>query len=108
MGASNRCRCRSCTIRSMTGPALIITLGVLILLSQVHGRGLDLSSTWPMMLVVAGAFQIASAFAPREGHVDPPSGMPQAPPAPPIPPIPPGGTTPTFTPTTGTPTTGER
>jgi hypothetical protein len=87
---SNRisCSCQSCTIRSFVGPAVVITLGVLWLLSEVHGGILDWRSTWPVFLIVIGLLHLASSMASREGHVSslPPQGAPPASPAPPAPP----------------------
>jgi hypothetical protein len=80
---SNRvgCRCQSCTIRGLTGPAVVITIGVLFLLHQVHGGRFYFGNTWPVILVVMGILLLASSMAPREGHIEPP-----APPPPGIPP----------------------
>jgi len=79
-----RCSCRRCTIRSLMGPAIIITIGVLFLLSEVRGGSLDFSNTYPVILIVIGAVSLASALAPTEGHVSssitpavlPPPGLP--------------------------------
>lgn len=85
MAAQNRCRCQSCMIRGLTGPAIVITIGVLFLLHQVHGRYLDFGNTWPILLLVVGLLQLGSALASREGHVDttpaPPAVPPAAPPS---------------------------
>lgn len=83
MSAQDRCHCQSCTIRGFTGPVIVIAIGVLFLLHQVHGGVLDFSNTWPMILVVLGLLHLASAMSSREGHVEP------APPAPAVPPVPP-------------------
>jgi|SRR5580658_1922939 hypothetical protein len=92
MSAQSRCRCQSCTIRGMMGPAILITLGILFLLDQVHGGGglFDKSHTWPFLLVVIGLILLASSLAPRDGHIDPPvqalpTGVPPIPPPPPPP-----------------------
>ena len=85
MSGQTRCRCQSCTIRGMMGPAILITIGILFLLHQVHGGRLQFDNTWPVILLVIGLILLASSLAPRDGHIDPP---PQAlPPGPP--PIPP-------------------
>ena len=85
MSGQTRCRCQSCTIRGMMGPAILITIGILFLLHQVHGGRLQFDNTWPVILLVIGLILLASSLAPRDGHIDPP---PQAlPPGPaPIPP----------------------
>jgi len=85
MSAQNRCRCQSCMIRSLTGPAMVITIGVLFLLDRVHGQYLSFGNTWPVLLLVIGVLQLGGALAPREGHVEtaatPPAVPPAAPPA---------------------------
>ena len=85
---SNRvgCRCQSCTIRGLTGPAVVITIGVLFLLHQVHGGRFYFGNTWPVILVVMGILLLASSMAPREGHIEPPASAPPTPPPPGIPP----------------------
>lgn len=70
MSARVRCHCQSCTIRGLTGPAVVITLGVLFLLSELHGGSLYFGKTWPVLLLVIGLLQLAAAVAPKEGHVD--------------------------------------
>jgi Domain of unknown function (DUF5668) len=86
MSTQGRCRCQSCTIRGLTGPAIVITIGVLFLLHETHGGHLDFQNTWPVILLVIGLLQLASAFAPREGHVEPQPPAPVAP-TPPAPPV---------------------
>jgi len=85
MSAHTRCRCQSCTVRGMTGPALVITIGVLFLLDRVHGGFLYFGNTWPVLLLVIGLLQLGAALASREGHVDsnivPPAAPPPVPPA---------------------------
>jgi len=51
------------------GPAVVITLGVLFLLDQMRGGYFSFSDTWPVILVVIGAVNLACAFAPMEGHL---------------------------------------
>jgi LiaI-LiaF-like transmembrane region len=86
MSAQVRCRCQSCTIRGMMGPAILITLGILFLLHQVRGGHFDFGNTWPVLLMVIGLLLLASSLAPREGHVEPappPMGTPTPPAMPP-------------------------
>jgi len=71
MSAQTRCHCQSCTIRNLTGPAIVITIGILFLLHQLQGGRFWFGNTWPVILVVIGALHVASALAPRDGHVDP-------------------------------------
>jgi hypothetical protein len=75
-----RCSCRRCTIRSLMGPAVIITIGLLFLLSEMRGGDFDFSNTYPVILIVIGAVSLAAALAPMDGHVSsravPPSTAP--------------------------------
>jgi hypothetical protein len=90
MASNVKCNCQSCTIRAMIGPAVVITLGVLWLLHEMHGGRLYFGSTWPVILIVIGLLHLASSLASREGHVSPPPPM-STPPGPPVPPAPPAG-----------------
>ena len=89
MSAQTRCHCRSCTIKSLMGPAIVITVGVLFLLHQTQGGRFFFGNTWPILLLVIGAFQLGSSLAPRDGHVDFPAVGAISPPIPPVPPVPP-------------------
>jgi Domain of unknown function (DUF5668) len=81
MSGQIRCRCQSCTIRGMMGPAILITLGLLFLLHQVQGGRFDFGNTWPVLLMVIGLLLLASSLAPHDGHIEPlPPAAPQAPP----------------------------
>ena len=86
-----RCRCARCTIRSLMGPAVVITIGVLFLLQEMRGGSYGFYNTYPFILVVIGAILLASSVAPREGHLSGetvPPGAPNSvqPPAGPPPP----------------------
>lgn len=85
---SNRvgCRCQSCTIRGLTGPAVVITIGILFLLHQAHRGHFYFGNTWPMILMVMGILLLASSIASRDGHVEPPNPVTPAPPSPGVPP----------------------
>ena len=48
MSTQGKCRCQSCTIRGLTGPAIVITIGVLFLLHETQGGHLDFQNTWPV------------------------------------------------------------
>ena len=73
-----RCNCRRCMIRSLMGPAVIITVGVLFLLDQVRGGYFSFGNTFPVILIVIGAISLASNLAPADGHIFGP--VPPAPP----------------------------
>ena len=81
-----KCRCQSCTIQSLMGPATITTIGVLFLLNSLRGGYLSFGHTWPVILLVIGLVKLASALAPKEGHIGDAPAPPVAPPpaAPPV------------------------
>ncbi len=68
-----RCACRRCTIRSLMGPAIIITVGVLFLLDQIRGGNLSFDNTYPVTLIVIGVISLAAAASSTEGHVSGPA-----------------------------------
>jgi Domain of unknown function (DUF5668) len=69
MSNNDRCNCRRCTIRSLMGPGIIITIGVLFLLSEMRGGDYDFWRMSPVILIVVGFISLASALAPMDGHV---------------------------------------
>ena len=79
-----RCGCQRCTIRGLMGPAIITTLGILFLLSELRRGSLSFVNTFPILFIVIGGILLASALAPMDGHISPPT-YPAAP-APPTPP----------------------
>lgn len=83
-----KCRCQSCMIRGLIGPAVLITIGVLYLLNEVRGGMLRFEHTFPVILLVIGVIQLAAAMAPRDGHIDRtlPAEPPPVAPAPTAPP----------------------
>ncbi len=58
-------RCRSC---HLMGPAILVTLGVLALLSEFDM--VRFRYTWPIILIVIGAIKIIQGNAPTTGHID--------------------------------------
>ncbi len=91
MSPKVKCPCQSCTIRGFVGPAVVITVGVLLLLNEIQGSHFYFGNTWPVILIVIGLMHLASATASRVGHSD---GQPAAstPPAPPSSPATPAQT----------------
>lgn len=87
-GVWRRCSCPRCTIRSLMGPAAVITVGVLFLLQQMRGGMFDFGDTWPFLLIVIGVILLASSVAPMTGHIEA---------VPPPPAIPPGSASPSST-----------
>ena len=67
---SNRyCQCARCRLNGVMGPVILITLGVLILLSQTGMA--EFNRTWPVILLVIGAVKLMQGSASVEGHVGP-------------------------------------
>jgi hypothetical protein len=96
MSTDTRCHCQSCTVRGLMGPVVVITVGVLFLLSQMAGGYFHFGHTFPVLLIVIGLVQLGGSMASREGHIDSPPSIAQAPPPPPPasapqPPFPPQG-----------------
>jgi hypothetical protein len=78
-----RCTCRRCAIRSLMGPAVITTVGILFLLSEfAHSYFFSFWRTFPVILIVIGAILLASSMAPTEGHISD-TAAPVSPPPPP-------------------------
>ena len=88
MSDNPKCRCPRCTIRSLLGPAVIVTVGVLFLLQQMRGGYFDFGNTYPVILVVIGAILLASSLAPMDGHINPELQQQVPPPPPPAAPGP--------------------
>jgi hypothetical protein len=92
-GIRNRCSCPRCTIHSLMGPAVVVTVGVLFLIHEIRDGGFAFGNTWPFILIVIGAILLASSLAPMTGHIDHTS----APPVPPASPATPSSTQSSFT-----------
>ncbi len=83
------CQCDRCRMRKITGPAVLVTIGILALLGNLHGPGFE--RTWPAILLVIGVVKLLQSNASTAGHLDraaqvtaPPSSSPPPPdPAPP-------------------------
>jgi len=82
------CMCEHCRTRRLTGPAMLVTLGVLFLLDTTSRIGFH--RTWPAILLVVGVVKLIQSNASSAGHVGPlppfGSGMPPNPPPPGAPP----------------------
>ena len=80
------CRCQRCRSKGLMGAAILITLGILFLISEYNI--VDFDRTWPVLLIVIGIFIFAGRNASMEGHVQPylvvgntpPSAVPPPPP----------------------------
>ena len=84
------CSCLRCRYRGIMGPVVLMTVGVLFLLSSLNVPSLDFwDHTWPLLLIAIGAVVMLQRTASTEGHVQPFAGAPHFPaqPMPPAPPI---------------------
>ena len=61
MSTQPRCTCSRCTIRGLMGPAVITTLGVLFLFSEMWHGVFSFGHTFPVLFIVIGAILLASA-----------------------------------------------
>jgi len=68
----NQCACERCRCRGIMGPAILVTLGVLLLLGEMHVIAFDY--TWPVLLIVIGVVKVLQSNASMDGHVPPPYG----------------------------------
>src|SRR5229473_8619897 len=81
------CQCARCRTRRIMGPAMLLTIGSLFLLENVHVA--NFGRTWPVILLVIGAVKLLQGSASIEGHIPPGGSIPPAPLVPPVPPVPP-------------------
>jgi hypothetical protein len=95
-GGCSGCGCARCRTRRLMGPAMLLTIGVLFLLENMHESSLGFHRTWPVILLVVGAVKLLQGSASVEGHIpsltpgaSPPIAGGPIPPAPPVPPVPP-------------------
>lgn len=63
------CSCGRCSTRGLMGPAVLITLGLLFLLSNTSHWPFE--RTWPILLIVIGAIKVARYVMTDSGHVNP-------------------------------------
>jgi hypothetical protein len=87
------CQCDRCRMRRITGPAILLTVGVLFQLQTLNG--IDFERTWPAILLVVGIIKLLQSNASSAGHMgvfapNPNAVVPPPPPAPPAPPADPG------------------
>jgi hypothetical protein len=73
-GGAARCYCMRCRGRGLMGPAVLITLGVLFLLSEFGIARFH--STWPILLIVIGLIKVLGPNLDATGHIDVPEPSP--------------------------------
>lgn len=76
--AAGVCTCERCRSRGIMGPAMMVTVGLLMLLDNVSDVGFHRS--WPLFLIVAGLVKVYQSHASDAGHVE--AIPPAVPPAP--------------------------
>ena len=64
------CGCTRCRTRGLMAPAILVTLGVLMLLSEFDV--LRFHYTWPVLLIVIGVVKVLASNAPITGHYNHP------------------------------------
>jgi hypothetical protein len=74
------CSCDRCKMRCIMWPAIMVTLGVLFLIDNLHGP--DFERTWPLILLVIGGVKLLQSNASEAGHIGGPGALPPPPPAP--------------------------
>jgi hypothetical protein len=79
------CTCDRCKMRCIMWPSIMITIGVLFLMDNLHGPGFE--HTWPLILLVIGAVKLLQSNASEAGHIGGPPTLP--------PNLPPTGAVPT-------------
>jgi hypothetical protein len=83
------CQCARCRTRRIMGPAMMMTIGSLFLLENLHV--VNFGRTWPVILLVVGGVKLLQGSASGEGHIPPsgPGASSEGGPIPPVPPVPP-------------------
>jgi hypothetical protein len=83
IGTCRGCQCDRCRMRRITGPAIMLTIGVLFLLQTLDV--VDFDRTWPAILLVIGIVKLLQSNASTVGHTGffPPRGVVTPPPQPP-------------------------
>jgi hypothetical protein len=99
-GGCKGCQCPRCRTRRIMGPAVLLTVGFLFLLENVHA--VSFGRTWPVILLVVGAVKLMQGNASLQGHVYAQSSYPQGGSIPPSAPPPISTTVPPVTPATPT------
>jgi len=66
-----------CLIRAVTGPIILITVGVLFSIDRF--TGISFSQTWPVLLIVIGILKLMGGRRRRVGFYPPPPPPPAAP-----------------------------
>lgn len=79
-----RCGCPRCRLRGVMAPTVLVTLGILFLLDNLHA--MNFNKSFPILLIVIGLVMVLQRTSSTEGHV--PLGYVQPPGMTPPPPTP--------------------
>ncbi len=63
------CPCVRCRMNAMLVPVILVTWGILELLSNLHA--LYFHRSWPILLIVVGSIKVLQSSASTEGHREP-------------------------------------
>jgi Domain of unknown function (DUF5668)/B-box zinc finger len=66
IGVCRGCQCDRCRMRRITGPAILLTVGILFQLQTLNV--VDFDRTWPAILLVIGIIKLLQSNASSEGH----------------------------------------
>ena len=66
---NRNCTCLRCRCRGIMGPVVLMTLGVLFLLEELHVHNLDFDRTWPLLLISIGSVLMLQRTASTAGHI---------------------------------------
>jgi hypothetical protein len=85
IGVCRGCQCDRCRMRRITGPAILLTVGILFQLQTLNI--VDFDRTWPAILLVIGIVKLLQSNASAAGHTGlwVPARAGATPPAPPPP-----------------------
>ena len=61
------CPCQRCRTRGIMGPAIMVTIGAIFLISNFTQR-LDMGDLWPLILIVIGVIKLIEYSTSTEGH----------------------------------------
>src|SRR5215470_10144291 len=71
------CPCDRCKMRGIMWPTIMVTLGVLFLIDNLHGPGFE--RTWPLLLLAIGGVKLLQSNASETGHIGGPGPLPPPP-----------------------------
>ncbi len=79
-----RCGCPRCRLRGVMAPTVLVTLGILFVLDNLHAMAFNKS--FPILLIVIGLVMVLQRTSSTEGHIPlgylQPPGMTPPPPSP--------------------------